>query len=112
MYTSPNSRAGFCVMNKACAMHSLNDFTFELQILLCHRPRYHRFTTEIKKKKKIVTLSMNYNLKSKDVRTDTKLPTGSLRRSPHLAAAHAGPVGSLCWKLFCNALGDSRCTPW
>jgi len=25
-------------MNKACAVHSLNDFAFELQILLCHSP--------------------------------------------------------------------------
>lgn len=37
-------------MNKACAMHSLNDFTFELQILLCHSPWYHRITTEVQKK--------------------------------------------------------------
>lgn len=27
MYALPNSRAGFSIMNKACAMHSLNDFT-------------------------------------------------------------------------------------
>lgn len=41
-------------MKKGCAMHSLNDFTFELQILLCQSPWYCHISIEVLKKKKML----------------------------------------------------------
>lgn len=36
-------------MNKTCAMHTLKDFTFVLQVPKCHSPVYCHITAEIQK---------------------------------------------------------------
>lgn len=64
MYAFPNSRAAFSIMKKGCAMHSLNDFTFELHILLCQSPWYCHISIEVQK-----NFYSEYELKSRKKRS-------------------------------------------